>query len=316
MKSLRFERFGAPSVLSLQTLQLPVPSEGEVLIEVHASGINPSDVKNIAGRFHATLPRTPGRDFAGVVVQGPREALNKEVWGSGAGLGVNRDGSHAEYLTLPVSWLAGKPADLSMAQAASAGIPYVTAWTALIGAAEIRERETLLITGVAGSVGRAAAQIARWKGAEVIGAGRGKATPGIEKYIDSENEDIVARVRELTGGVGVDVALDTVGGPLFEVSLRSLRIGGRKIAITAQGNGRVEFSLVDFYHNMSRLIGVDTVKLTGPEIADIMQQLKAGFEGGYLRTGEILERSFAEAIQSYEDLDAGRIRQKQVLVMK
>jgi NADPH:quinone reductase len=315
MRSLRFEKFGAPSVLSLRTLDLPVPGEGEVVIEVYASGINPSDVKNVAGRFHAILPRTPGRDFAGVVAQGPLEMMGKEVWGSGPGLGVSRDGSHAEYLTLPVSWLAQKPADLSMAQAASAGIPYVTAWTALV-AAEIRESETLLITGVAGSVGSAAAQIARWKGAEAIGVGRGSASPGVEKYIDSEHEDIVARVRELTGGAGVDVALDTVGGPLFEVSLRSLGIGGRQIAITAQGNGRVEFNLADFYHNRSRLIGVDTVKLTGPEIADIMQHLKAAFECGCLRTGEILERPFPEAVQAYEDLDAGRIRQKQVLVMK
>jgi hypothetical protein len=75
-------------------------------------------------------------------------------------------------------------------------------------------------------------------------------------------------VKALTDGKGVDVVLDAVGGPMFEPSLKSLRVGGRQVAIASIGNGRVEFSLVDFYHNLHRLIGVDTIKLTGPEIQD------------------------------------------------
>jgi NADPH:quinone reductase len=80
-------------------------------------------------------------------------------------------------------------------------------------------------------------------------------------------------VKALTDGKGVDVVLDAVGGPMFEPSLKSLRVGGRQVAIASIGNGRVEFSLVDFYHNLHRLIGVDTIKLTGPEIAKIMDDL-------------------------------------------
>src|ERR1700677_3206140 len=94
MKALRFEKYGPPSVLSIQELPVPDLKTGEALVEVHASAINPSDVKNVAGVFKASLPRIPGRDFAGLVVAGDGWK-GKEGWGSGAGFGVWRDGTHA-----------------------------------------------------------------------------------------------------------------------------------------------------------------------------------------------------------------------------
>jgi NADPH:quinone reductase len=97
MKALRFEKYGPPSVLSIQELPVPDLKPGEVLVELHASAINPSDVKNVAGVFRASLPRIPGRDFAGVVVAGG-DWKGKEVRGSGAGFGVWRDGTHAQYI--------------------------------------------------------------------------------------------------------------------------------------------------------------------------------------------------------------------------
>src|SRR5580700_1506767 len=98
MKSLRFTQFGPPSVLRIEELPIPEPGEGEALVHVKAAAINPSDIGNVAGRFkHTTLPRTPGRDFAGIVVKGKRHD-GEEVWGSGPKLGIVRDGSHAEYV--------------------------------------------------------------------------------------------------------------------------------------------------------------------------------------------------------------------------
>jgi NADPH:quinone reductase-like Zn-dependent oxidoreductase len=87
MKALRFEKYGPPSVLSIQQLRVPDLKTGEALVELHASAINPSDVKNVAGVFKASLPRVPGRDFAGVVVAGDGWK-GKEVWGSGPGLSL------------------------------------------------------------------------------------------------------------------------------------------------------------------------------------------------------------------------------------
>jgi NADPH:quinone reductase len=170
MKSLRFTKFGPPSVLRIEELPIPEPGPGEALVRVNAAAINPSDIGNVAGRFKkTTLPRTPGRDFAGVVVKGERHE-GKEVWGSAPDLGIVCEGSHAEYVVVPTKTLSLKPKSLSMAQAAAIRVPYITAWASVMNAAQIQAGETILIVGARGAVGQAATQIANWKKARVIGA--------------------------------------------------------------------------------------------------------------------------------------------------
>ena len=116
-KSLRFAAFGPPSVLRIEKLPIPVPGDGEALVHVKAAAINPSDIGNVAGHFKkTTLPRTPGQDFAGIVVKGKHHE-SEEVWGSCPTLGAVHDGSHAEYVVVPVETLSLKPKSLSMAQA-------------------------------------------------------------------------------------------------------------------------------------------------------------------------------------------------------
>jgi NADPH:quinone reductase-like Zn-dependent oxidoreductase len=162
MKALRFSTFGAPSVLSIEEVPTPEPRAGEALVRVIAAAINPSDVKNVSGHFKSPLPRVPGRDYAGVVVAGDAEK-GLEVWGSGAGFGVGRDGAHAEFLVVPAAWISPKPSLLSMEQAAAIGVPYLAAWLALVRAGNVQAGETVLVVGVSGAVGRAATQIAHWK---------------------------------------------------------------------------------------------------------------------------------------------------------
>jgi NADPH:quinone reductase len=160
MKALRFAEFGPPSVLRIEEVAIPQPAEGEALIRVKAAAINPSDVGNVAGRFKATtLPRTPGRDFAGIVVKG-KQHEGEEVWGSSSSLGIVQDGSHAEYVVAPIETISIKPKSLSMAQAAAIGVPFITAWASVVSAAQIQPGETILIVGAAGAVGQAATQIA------------------------------------------------------------------------------------------------------------------------------------------------------------
>src|ERR1700733_7402276 len=112
MKALRFAEFGPPSVLRIEEIPIPEPGEGEALVHVSAAAINPSDVADVSGRFRkTTLPRTPGRDFAGVVVKG-KQHEGEEVWGSSPNLGIIRDGTHAEYVVAPVGTLSPKPKSL------------------------------------------------------------------------------------------------------------------------------------------------------------------------------------------------------------
>ena len=201
IKSLRFAEFGPPSVLRIEELAIPEPGEGEALVHVKAAAINPSDIGNVAGHFkNTTLPRTPGRDFAGIVVKG-KQHEGEEVWGSSPRLGVVRDGAHAEYVVVPAETLSLKPKSLSMAQAAAIGVPYITAWASVVSAAQIQPGETILIVGAAGAVGQAATQIANWKQARVIGADmRSDPIPGTESVVNTKTEDLHERVMELTAG--------------------------------------------------------------------------------------------------------------------
>jgi NADPH:quinone reductase len=313
MKALRFEKYGPPSVLSLQELSVPDLKLGEALVELHASAINPSDVKNVAGVFKASLPRVPGRDYAGVVVAGDGWK-GKEVWGSGAGLGVTRDGTHAQYLILGLDSLSEKPSLLSMEEASAVGVPYLAAWSALVHAADIQAGETVLITGALGAVGRAATQIAHWKKAKVIGSDISDNASEADAFVNAKSKDLSVEVKALTDGKGVDLVLDAVGGPMFEPSLQSLRVGGRQVAIASIGDGRVEFNLVDFYHNLLRLIGVDTMKLTGPEIAKIMDDLRAGFEDGHLRPSPVQTWTLDQGIDAYAAVEKGGTSSKHVLL--
>jgi NADPH2:quinone reductase len=299
MKALQFETYGPPSVLSLRELAVPVPAAGEVLVEVHASAINPSDVKNVAGVFGASLPRVPGRDYAGLVIAGDPRWKGKEVWGSGVAAGVSRDGTHAQYVLLSSDALAEKPARLTMDQAATVGVPYVAAWSALVEAANVVAGETVLITGVLGAVGRAATQIAHWRRARVIGADVAERASEAEHLINTKAADLPVSVRALTDGTGVDLVLDLVGGPMFEPCLKSLRIGGRQVALTNVGNRRVELDLTDFYHSQHRLIGVDTMKLDGPSIAHIMSELRVGFDEGHLHVPAPRAWALGNAVDAY-----------------
>jgi NADPH:quinone reductase len=314
MKSLRFAEFGPPSVLRIEEVEIPEPGEGETLVHVKAAAINPSDIGDVAGRFKSTtLPRTPGRDFAGVVVKG-KQHEGEEVWGSDPKLGIVRDGSHGEYVVVPAETLSLKPKSLSMAQAAAIGVPYITAWASLVNAAQIQAGETVLVVGAAGAAGQAATQIANWKKARVIGAGTtSDPIPGTESVVNTKTEDLRDRVLELTAGRGVDAVFDTVGGPMFEPALRSLRFGGRQVAISSSGNSRVSFNLVDFYHNFSRLLGVDTYGLTPKQLAEIEDQLCLGFEMGALRPQPIEIVPFEKAVDAYSRVAAGQAKAKQVL---
>ncbi len=172
MKALQFLKTGDLSALQLAELPMPVPAAGEVLVQIKAAGLNPSDVKNVLGRFsYTTLPRVPGRDFAGVVVEGPQALLGQEVWGTGKELGFTGDGSHAQYLTLSAKGVALKPTHLSFAQAASLGVPYTTAWDALERSL-VKAETRLLVIGANGAVGSATIALAKIRGAQVLAAVR------------------------------------------------------------------------------------------------------------------------------------------------
>ena len=140
MRALRFNQFGGPDVLHVADLPDPHATAKEAVIRVKAASVNPSDVKNVAGQMDWTvLPRTPGRDFAGVVVSGPAEWGGAKVWGTGGDVGFTRDGSHAELMKVPVEALARKPEKLTFDEASAVGVNFVVGWHGAVETVDWRQ---------------------------------------------------------------------------------------------------------------------------------------------------------------------------------
>jgi NADPH:quinone reductase-like Zn-dependent oxidoreductase len=310
MLAARIKQFGSPASLQLEDLPKPHLADGEVLVQIHAAGITPGDVKNVAGKMlNITLPRTPGRDFAGVVVEGSEALLGQVVWGTGGDIGFTRDGTHAEYIALPQSAVSLKPNNLSIEQAGSIGVTYITAWLCL-QAAKLTAGETVLVIGATGGVGRAAMQIAKWQGARVLGTVRRESDRALaaqshpDAILNLEATTLPEAVLSATDGKGVNVIVDTVGGAMVEPCLQSLALQGRLVEISAPAKERrVSFDLIDFYHREAHLMGVDSRAFDASACAQILATLTPGFEANALHPiGEIHPYPLQAVVTAYEQV--------------
>jgi NADPH:quinone reductase-like Zn-dependent oxidoreductase len=261
----------------------------------------------------------PGRDFAGIVVKGPATWKNKEVFGTGGNLGFGRNGSHAEFVSVPVEALVEKPKQLSFEQAAALGLGYLTAWSAIVTAGRVSPNDIVLVLGATGAVGSAAVKIAKHIGAKrVIGVLRNKAdrtrTAGIpsDDWLVLEKEPLPQGLFEVTQGKGADLILDMVGGSSFEVVNQCLAHRGRHVVI-ASIEPRVSFSLVDFYHREARLIGVDTLKLSFSESADVLREIVPLVNAGVLTPPELDTIAIEQGPRAYQAVLEGRASRKQVI---
>jgi NADPH:quinone reductase len=319
MRALRFNQFGDPAVLHVTDLPDPAGAAQEAVIRIEAASVNPSDVKNVAGSMDWTvLPRTPGRDFAGVVVSGPAEWRGAAVWGTGGDVGFTRDGSHAELMSVPVDALVRKPERLSFDEASAVGVTFVVGWYGAVEMAQLTAGETIAIFGVSGGVGGAVAQIARALGATVIGVDRrkpGPETPAaavIDHFIVFDpTADVGAEIKRLTGGAGVEVVYDAVGGVTTPAALAALALRGRLVVISAIGSDRVEIDLKALYRNETRIFGADSTKLRVVDSARRLEKMGPYFESGDFRPLPITAiYSLDEGRQAYQavaDHKAGRV---------
>ena len=260
----------------------------QVLIELRAAAVNPSDVKAATGLMpYAVFPRTPGRDYAGIVIDGPADLVGREVFGSSGDLGIRRDGTHATHLAVELEAVVDKPQSIAWEEAAGIGVPFVTAMEGFRRAGLPKPGEIVLVMGVNGKVGQAAAQIATWRGARAIGVVRknepyeGHANSAVE-VIDASSTDVAARVRELTGGHGADIVFNTVGDPYFSAAHRSLALRGRQILIAAIERV-VQFNILEFYRGQHTYVGIDTLGLSSIATGEVLCELAPGFAGGYLK---------------------------------
>jgi len=234
MQAVRFHSYGHPSVLLLEEVPRPTAGSDEVLVRVHAAGVNPLDWKVRAGYVKDWLPHRlpliPGWDVSGVV-----EAVGPDVTAFKIGdavygmLHFGRDGAYAEYVAAGIRTLALKPSSLDHVRAAAVPLAALTAWQSLFDSASLSAGQTVLIHGAAGGVGHFAVQFAKWKRAKVIGT----ASVGNESFLRELGADNVIdyRTTRFEEAVSdVDVVLDTIGGETQQRSWQVLKKGGILVA--------------------------------------------------------------------------------------
>lgn len=235
MRALLMTGYGSSEVLRLERVPVPAPAAGEVRIRVHAASINPIDWKVRAGllqkNYPVSLPYIPGRDVAGTIdAVGP----NVTQWKAGDPvLAVLDGGGLAEYVNAPAENVATKPAKLSFEEAAAIPTASLAAWRTLIGNADIKPGQRVLIHGGAGGVGSTAVQLARWRGAHVIAT----ASARNHEYLKSIGADEVIDYRTTrfeNVATNIDVVLDTVGGDTLQRSYAVLREGGTLLTIVGR----------------------------------------------------------------------------------
>ena len=304
-----FEKAANIDALVLTAAEAVRPQAGpqQCVIEVHSAGVNPSDVKATLGAMpHAVWPRTPGRDYAGVVLDGPAHLIGKEVWGSGGELGISRDGTHGQYLVVDTLGVREKPAAISMLEASAVGVPFITAHEGLRRAGTPKKGDIVLVFGGNGKVGQAAIQLATRAGARVFGvertaqAYRGHASSEVE-IIDAGTVDVADYVREKTGGHGANIVFNTVGSPYFEQANRAMAKGATQIFISTIDRA-VPFDIFAFYRGMHTYVGIDTLALNSIDGAAILDALAPGLNDGTLKPFPVLDThvyAFADAAKAY-----------------
>jgi NADPH2:quinone reductase len=288
MKAVRIHEFGGPEQLKLEETADPQAGPGQVLVRVHAAGVNPVDAYIRSG-LHVVkppLPYTPGADAAGIV-EAVGEGVTRVQVGDRVYVAGSLSGTYAELTLCNEHQLQTLPASLSFAQGAGIGVPYATAYRALFLRAQARPGETVLVHGATGGVGIAAVQLARAAGMHVIGTGgtvEGRQLAleeGAHEVLDHHAEGYLQKLLELTSERGVDVVLEMLANVNLNNDLEILAKKGRVIVIGSRGAIEIIPRLT-----MTRdasILGMSLINATKEELASIHAALVAGLENGTLR---------------------------------
>jgi NADPH2:quinone reductase len=304
MKAIRVKEFGGPEVLRLEDVPTPQADSGQVLVRIHATGVNPVETYIRAGKYARLpqLPYTPGNDGAGVVEQvGPGVIEFKpgdRVYTAGS-----VSGTYAEFALCKLEQVHPLPGNVSSAQGAAMGTPYATAYRGLLQRADARPGETVLVHGASGGVGTAAVQLALARGLRVFGtAGSDEGfklarEQGAHEVFDHRAPDHFEQVMKATGGRGVDVIVELLANVNLGKDLTILAKRGRVAIIGSRG--RVEIDPRDTMQRDVDLRGMVLPNTPPEEMASIHAALVAGLENGTLRPVIRKEFPLADAAQAH-----------------
>lgn len=315
MQAIRMHEFGGPEVLKLEEVARPVPTADEVLVRVHAAGVNRAELRFRSGaindRLPVALPFLPGSDFAGVVVEVGAAVTTFQPGDAVYGVAnFPGDGSYAEYVAAQASWTGHKPASASFVEAAGVPLAALTAWTGLYPAGHLQPGERILIHGASGGVGTFAVQLAKWTGAYVIAT----ASAANQEFVKSLGADEVLdyhqpfeqQLRDL------DIVLDAVGESGTELQLRSvqvLRAGGRLASAQFIPFAAEVQRALDQHPATGESFGVDVNSATLNQLAQLV-------DAGHLRSIVSKVYPLAQAADAHRDLEGRGTQGKLVLAVQ
>lgn len=316
MKAIRVHEFGGPEILKLEDVATPNPSSGQVLVRIHAAGVNPYDTYMRAGTYAVkpSLPYTPGSDGAGVV-----EMVGEGVKGVKKGDRVytarTLTGAYAEFALALEEQVHPLPEKIDFKQGAGIWVPYGTAYHALYHSAKAHASETVLVHGASGGVGVAALQIARSMGLKVLGtAGTPKGLElakreGAHQVFDHRQAGYQEEILRATNNRGVDVILEMLANVNLPYDTKLLASNGRVIVIGSRGE--VTINPRELMGRRASIRAFTLWAVTAVEEAQIHAGLFAGLEDGTLRpvVGKVLP--LAEAARAHTEIlepgSAGKI---------
>ena len=320
MKAIRVHAFGGPEVLTLEEMPDPQPGAGQIVVRVHAAGVNPVETYVRAGKYPKLppLPYTPGADAAGTVL-----AIGTEVTGFSVGDHVYTagtvSGSYAEMALCDQAQVHPLPESISFAQGAALGIPYPTAYYALFMRGDAQPGETVLIHGASGGVGTAAVQLAHARGLTIIataGTGEGRklvAAQGADHVIDHHAADFADQVKALTDSKGVPLILEMAAGTNLATDLTLLTPKGRVVVIGSRNPIAIDPRMT-MGSNLS-ILGMSLNNATPSELKSIHAALGAGLENRTLKPVIGHEFPLAEAAEAHKATTEGGASGKIVLTI-
>jgi NADPH2:quinone reductase len=307
MKAIVVREFGGPEVLKLEEIPTPRPAAGQVLVRIHAAGVNPYDTYMRTGTYaiKPPLPYTPGSDGAGVI-EAIGEGVHKVKPGARVYVAKTVTGAYAEYALALESQVHPLPAKITYAQGAGVWVPYGTAYHALFQATRARAGEILLVHGASGGVGLAGVQIARALGLMVLGtAGTEKGLElvkreGAHHVFNHTQSGYVEEILKATKGIGVDLVLEMLANVNLGQDLKLLAPQGRVVVIGSRGD--VSISPRDLMTRRASIHAFTLWGITEAEEKEIHAGLMAGLENGTLRPIVGKELPLAEAGRAHKEV--------------
>jgi NADPH2:quinone reductase len=306
MKAIRIHSFGGPEVLALETVPDLNPGPGEVLVKIHAIGVNPVDTYIRGGAYGPkTFPYTPGMDAAGTILAVGSGVshfkVNDRVYVAGS-----LSGTYAEQTVCKESQIHPLPPAASFDQGAAVGVPYATAYFALFHRGHALPGETILIHGASGGVGTAAVQMTRSHGMTVIGtAGTPKgrelvAKEGAHHVLDHATPDYLDQVMTLTQKQGVPIILEMMANVNLAKDLTILASRGRVVVVGSRG--KIEIDPRDTMRRNADIRGMSLIYATESELSTVHAALIAGLENGTLKPVIGKKMALSEAARAHEEV--------------